>query len=83
MTDEDVASIMQRVAETAVFPCAPPADGGFYYAGLTKRELFAAMAMQGYVTNGHNLDQPSMKRVADMSVARADALLAALDGVAK
>ena len=32
--------------ESLAYPIIEP-DGEFYHAGLTKRELFAAMAMQG------------------------------------
>lgn len=33
-------------------PAYPPFDAGYrHYTGLTKRELFAAMAMQGLLAN--------------------------------
>jgi hypothetical protein len=44
-------------------------------AGLTKRELFAAMAMQGMLA----CDKPSDLGCAERALAYADALLAALD----
>jgi hypothetical protein len=43
--------------------------------GLTKRELFAAMAMQGMLA----CDKPSDLGCAERALAYADALLAALD----
>jgi len=48
--------------------------------GLTKRELFAAMAMQGMLAQD---DCSSPGYIAEESLKCADALLAALDGVAK
>lgn len=44
---------------------------------LTKRELFAAMAMQGYLSNS-SLDG-TFKQVADSAVLQADALIEALN----
>ena len=49
--------------------------------GLTKREHFAAMAMQGILANRgmvDQLDQAAMKWVADCAILSADALLRAL-----
>jgi hypothetical protein len=50
------------------------------YKGLTKREHFAAMAMQGIASN-HRLvdDAGAAKWVASQSLAYADALLEALE----
>ncbi len=42
--------------------------------GLTKRELFAAMAMQGYNANASESQMPS-SRTAELSIQDADALL--------
>ena len=44
--------------------------------GLTKREYFAAMAMQGYCTTRHTI---SHALVAEIAVAQADALLKELE----
>jgi hypothetical protein len=44
--------------------------------GLTKRELFAALVLQGYVANG---DRPRGIRIYD-AIAAADDLLSALAG---
>lgn len=46
--------------------------------GLTKRELFAAMAMQGFCSSDKYSSTPD-EIVADMSKRLADALLAALE----
>jgi hypothetical protein len=53
-------------------------DSGFEFMshGLTKREYFAAMAMQGIITVGHGT---SCQDVAQMAVEQADALLKALE----
>lgn len=45
--------------------------------GLTKRELFAAMAMQGLLANPEGGDR-HQELIADYAVAQADALLAKL-----
>jgi len=77
-----------------MFPAFPIFDGkgnGLY--GLTKRELFSAMAMQGILSQPDdtaleiNKDEPDAigaamarahRRIANVSVCYADALLAAL-----
>ncbi len=46
--------------------------------GLTKRELFAAMAMQGYCARKFDQGEPTEQHVAGWAVAQADALIAAL-----
>lgn len=46
------------------------------YDGLTKRELFAAMAMQGILSEG---DWTNMQSVAHDAVIAADALITALN----
>ena len=46
--------------------------------GLTKRELFAAMAMQGYLANPNVDPDTAVKAYAQHSVTYADALLAEL-----
>lgn len=51
------------------------------YQGLTKRELFAAMALQGYVVSvakESNIPGYFYARAASESVAHADALIAEL-----
>lgn len=48
------------------------------HSGLTKREYFAAMAMQGLSAN-HQLNSNDFENIADMSVNQADALIEALN----
>ena len=48
-----------------------------YFCGLTKREYFAAMAMQGLLANSSNSIYPT--EVAQDSLIYADALLAELE----
>jgi hypothetical protein len=54
------------------FACA---DGGAHQPGLTKREYFAAMAMQAYITNPKN----TKGDIAEWSVKMADILLRELE----
>lgn len=54
---------------------AYPAD---HARGLTKRELFAAMAMQGILADGFSDELNSAKNIARRAVNYADALLAEL-----
>lgn len=51
--------------------------GRTLHIGLTKRELFAAMAMQGYVSAGCQ-GMPTPEVMASLAVRTADALLAEL-----
>lgn len=64
--------------------CMPPwADihgtvhHGFY--GLSKREYFAAKAMEGFCGRQYDQGEPSSEHIAGWSVAQADALIAALN----
>ncbi len=64
----------RRIKGASVFPTAYPMDG------LTKRELFAAMAMQGIATTSEhgwvgNHGSGDYEEVARRAVACADALL--------
>jgi hypothetical protein len=71
----------QKLGIESAFPITPPVDpnglgsaGGYPYpeSGLTKRELFAAKAMQGCLA-GNFCDSPEQN--ADYAVRCADALL--------
>lgn len=53
-------------------------SAGFTSNGLTKREYFAALAMQGQISYSYN-DYNSAQELAEESVRLADALLLALD----
>ena len=55
-----------------------PGDSPAQY--MTKREYFAAMAMQGYVSCG-KFNQVSDKTLAECSVQQADALIKALNEI--
>ncbi len=46
--------------------------------GLTKREYFAALALQGYIAAG-SMGMPEPPRIVELAVQTADALLAALE----
>jgi len=59
-------------------PAFPVSSGGALFDGLTKLELFAAMAMQGFCANP-NAWEVTHYAVAEHSVAAAKALLAALE----
>lgn len=61
----------QRVNETEHFP------------GLTKREWFAAMAMQGLLSWGPDAYDCEYEKVARVAVHHADALIAELNRTAK
>ncbi len=60
------------------FPAYPATDpNGQQYSGLTVREHFAAMAMQGILTNPNRPANP--KEVAEAAMWFADALLRELE----
>lgn len=67
-----------------VFPSHKPGyGGGEYHLGLTKRELFAAMAMQGMLAQVDDNSNPTTwegnpSNMARIAVTCADALLAEL-----
>jgi hypothetical protein len=61
--------------QTAAFPIEAGNSTAFDQRGLTKRELFAAMAMQSMLANGEPM-QPDRRSL--IAVKHADALLAAL-----
>jgi hypothetical protein len=77
----------QKLGIESAFPITPPVDpnglgsaGGYPYpeSGLTKRELFAAMAMQALCTPISGDEDPqlwSYDQLADSAVKAADALL--------
>lgn len=51
--------------------------------GLTKREYFAALAMQGFADRAKTMCSYDMDATAIMSVLQADALIAQLNRIAK
>lgn len=64
-------------------PINPLTEPALMYCGLTKREYFAAMAMQAYqIRNGqrgHVAEHPEV--IARRSVEQADILIDALNGI--
>lgn len=51
----------------------------FHQPGLTKREYFAAMAMQGIIANNHHGPDEYVKQAAREAVQYADALIEQLN----
>lgn len=64
------------IGDRPAFPIVDP-DGVIAAGGLTKRELFAAMAMQGFCSNSV-MTETGHADMARMAVEQADALLAEL-----
>ena len=79
----DFKSNEQRNADASAFPqtSVTHPNGDFIYGtpGLTKRELFAVMAMQGMLARRQAWDNTGIKDFAGEAVDYADALLAAPD----
>ena len=66
-------------SDMPAMPFVEPDHPGSVYPGLTKREHFAAMAMQGLLASaGRNSCNSIMDVIAESAIA-ADALLAELD----
>ena len=59
--------------------CAFVIAGEYREGGLTKRELFAAMAMQGYLAGGYEQGFENPGYLATWSIEQADLLIAALN----
>lgn len=67
--------------DDAAFPQGVPDDKFHWqHTGLTKRELFAAMAMQGILGAQEPWRSPEFEVVATWATAQADALLRKLEG---
>jgi len=56
-----------------------PLSGDIWEQGLTKREYFAALAMQGLLANRDNAPVSDFKYAAKYSLQMADALIEALN----
>ena len=63
-------------AEDMAFPVPETAEN-YFRSGLSKRELFAAMAMQGLCAGNRSYD--SLEELCTQAAQVADALLAALE----
>lgn len=83
MTEDLVDAPAKNLGEELAYPCLPPIDangggsaGGYPYPemGMRKRELFAAMAMQGIFSSEVYLGMSPTKH-AQEAVLIADALL--------
>lgn len=74
-TSMPMAALGIKLGNESAFPLALLNDN-FHHFGLTKRELFAMMAMQGMLAGGANLFQ--REENAALAVLQADALLAEL-----
>lgn len=86
MTNEDVSikaqlAAFEKASAYAVFPFQiEGVNGDMHYHGIGKRELFAAMAMQGILSGSDDeIALMSSKTIGEWAVQQADALLAALD----
>lgn len=68
------------MSTTADGPAFPSETDTHYYLGLTKRELFAAMAMQGVLSNGSCVDENAYTNIITKDAVRiADALIEQLN----
>lgn len=63
-------------ANEPAFPAST--ETGFGMTGLTRRELFAAMAMQAFISNPANVGRTSPQDIASAACGAADALIAQL-----
>jgi len=72
--EDAAASMTCRVGDDSAHYCPNKLLGHFSKDGLTKREYFAAMAMQGFATKGWEQNM-----AANWAVEYADALLEALE----
>lgn len=71
---------MSSNANDPAYPHHKEDSHGFPVMGLTKRELFAAMAMQGFLANPTTPDRVNdIKELARDAAFAADALLAELE----
>ena len=75
MDNGNMPAMPNSNTETYPTPCAIG-----WGAGLTKREHFAGLAMQGFITAGVN-GMPSASEIALLSISYADTLLRGLDNV--
>jgi len=75
----DPITLYENIAREHVFPFAKDMGGGTFTShGITKRELIAAMLMQGLFANSGTCTIDDSKESARRAVLSADALLAAL-----
>ena len=65
----------KKLAEQQVFPIVMRPEGGHYSIGLSKRELFAAMALQGMLSIPQGRPHNDAHILANHASIYADALL--------
>lgn len=79
---------MKTNPNDSAFATQPPSSNGlsgeeyqlnYGQAGLTKREYFAAMAMQGILANLHNYSFEHDSEIAKSAIYKADALITELN----
>lgn len=63
-----------QIGQQAAFSCPTGSDGGVYHHGLTKREYFAAVAVQGLLANP-GFNDKTAQQIATWSVEQSDMLL--------
>ena len=73
-------SVSPHIVRDSAFPVAwqNPNGSTDIYLGITRRELFAAMAMQGMLS-GPDQSKSSNRHIAEYSTDMADALIAELE----
>lgn len=78
MLEDSRASIQKAVDENSSNPAFPVKSVMDYEHGLTKREYFSGLAMQGLVAN-MNFSEADEQTLAELAVDQADQLLIALE----
>lgn len=70
---------MKTKANDLIYPLEENNPESVVSRGLTKREYFAAMAMQGLCANGHSWEEDCSNSRASRAVTQADALITELN----
>lgn len=79
MTNRDESAAPEIYTQSASSAGGTPYSDTYSVGGLTKREHFAAMAMQGRVANAIIVSTADYSDLADDAVILADALIEALN----
>jgi hypothetical protein len=90
ITEQQIRGITKKIGDAPAIPFYPQSfwdnESAVGYSGLTKREYFAGLAMQGLLTRVPNRHENEVylgvlesKRIASEAVYMADALLAELE----
>jgi hypothetical protein len=75
MENKDMPAYPQPITGSTIDGLTEVGDYNACAVGLSKREMIAAMAMQGFLSGFHLLDDHSAKAIVADSVLFADALL--------